>query len=255
MFADELSTTPPWEVSDEEWEAQLADLIRRDLDPDLHALPDDLRSVDDDPWLEGPLADAGVDPAALSDAAIIDTIGAVQRHLNWAGARQARLLAEFASRRPNPTPSTPGTPRAARFSRWAPDEISLALSLSRITALNQLAQAVMLRDVLPAGLGAWEQGVLDVLKVRAICDACLRVPVEHAAEVAARVLPRAGGQTVAQLRASLKRAVIAVDPEGANQRHREAEKKRRVNLYADEDGMATLSAYLTAPRPSPPTDG
>ena len=87
-----------------------------------------------------------------------------------------------------------------------------------------------------------------MLKVRAICDACLRVPVDLAADVAARVLPRATTQTLAQLRASLKRAVIAVDPEGANQRHQQANKKRRVNLYPDEDGMATLSAYLTAPQ-------
>ncbi len=30
MFASGLDTSPPWEMSDEEWEAQLADLVRRD---------------------------------------------------------------------------------------------------------------------------------------------------------------------------------------------------------------------------------
>jgi Domain of unknown function (DUF222) len=42
--------------------------------------------------------------------------------------------------------------------------------------------------------------------------------------------------------------VIAVDPHGANDRHQEATTKRRVVLNPDEDGMATLWAYLSAPQ-------
>ncbi len=244
MFPSELDDLPPWEMSAEAWDAQLADLIRRD--------PGDPRFADDPSWDaragECPLEHATADPAALSDTALIDTITALQRHLDWAGARQARVLAEFTRRRPHPTPAQPGTPRAATFSRWAPDEIALALSLSRVTALNRLAQAVQLRDDLPAVLKAWEHGRVDAAKVRAITDACLRVPVDLAAAVAERVLPRAPGQTLAQLKQSLKRAVIAVDPDGADQRHTQAGKKRRVVLNPDDDGMATLWAYLTAPQ-------
>ena len=55
------------------------------------------------------------------------------------------------------------------------------------------------------------------------------------------VLPRAGGQTPGQLRAALRRAVIAADPGGAERRREEAERRARVCLYGDEDHTATLT--------------
>ncbi len=251
MFVSGSVELLPWEISDAAWESQLEELIRRDPGGPDEPLPDDPRFADDPAWdvaAADSTDDAGVDPAALPDAAIIDMITALQRDVDRAGARQARLLAEFARRRPDPAPKNAAPDRRPGFSRWAPDEIALALSLSRVTALVRLAQAVQLRDVLPAVLDAWESGRIDVLKVRAITDACLRVRAELAPAVADRVLPRAAQQTVAQLSASLKRAVIAVDPEGANERHAEATRKRRVVLNPDEDGMSTLWAYLSAPQ-------
>jgi hypothetical protein len=61
-----------------------------------------------------------------------------------------------------------------------------------------------------------------------------------------QVLGRAGTQTASQLRASLRRAVLRVDPEGAAQRHEERRKDRRVELIPLPDAMAQLSAYLPA---------
>jgi hypothetical protein len=61
-----------------------------------------------------------------------------------------------------------------------------------------------------------------------------------------RVLPRAPEQTLAQLKASLARAVLAVDPDGAEARHREARRDRRVVITPEADGMAALWALLTA---------
>ena len=53
-------------------------------------------------------------------------------------------------------------------------------------------------------------------------------------------------QTLAQLKAALARAVIAVDPDGAEQRHRDARRDRRVVVSPEADGMASLWALLTA---------
>ncbi len=61
-----------------------------------------------------------------------------------------------------------------------------------------------------------------------------------------RVLPRAGGQTLGQLRAALARAVIAADPDGAHHRHTQAYADRRVVLTPVADGMAELWALLGA---------
>src|SRR5207248_6163959 len=93
----------------------------------------------------------------------------------------------------------------------------------------------------------WDGGLLDQAKVRAIHDATLCLSEEAARVVQDRVLPQAPGQTVAQLRAALERAVIAVDPAGADARHRRAYRQRRVALNPDRDGMASLWALLSAP--------
>jgi hypothetical protein len=70
---------------------------------------------------------------------------------------------------------------------------------------------------------------------------------EKAAAVQARVLGRAPGQTWAQLDASIRRAILAVDADGAAQRHQAAKKNRRVEVFPDEDGMATFWARMSAP--------
>ena len=61
------------------------------------------------------------------------------------------------------------------------------------------------------------------------------------------MLPRAGTQTLSQLRAALARAVLVLDPDGAAARHEQRRTDRRVVLGPDGDGMATLWALLSAP--------
>ena len=54
-------------------------------------------------------------------------------------------------------------------------------------------------------------------------------------------MPRAGEQTTSQLRASLRRAVITADPEGAERRREAAERRAKVVLYPDAEGTASLT--------------
>ncbi len=54
-------------------------------------------------------------------------------------------------------------------------------------------------------------------------------------------MPRAGEQTTGQLRASLRRAVITADPDGAERRRQQAERQAKVVLYPDAEGTASLS--------------
>jgi len=69
---------------------------------------------------------------------------------------------------------------------------------------------------------------------------------EHAALVQTQVLDRAVQQTAPQLRQAVKRAVLRVDPDGAQARHQQKRKGRRVVLSPADDGMAELWAYLPA---------
>ena len=59
-----------------------------------------------------------------------------------------------------------------------------------------------------------------------------------------KVLVRAGRQTTGQLRASLQRAVISVDPAAAERRRTQAEKNARVELSGEESGTAALAGHF-----------
>ncbi len=187
------------------------------------------------------------DPAVMSDAGLIDAIIGWERVAAWAQARQARLLAEFARRRPGDARDLSMADRASGLSRYAPDEVGLALHLSRGTAKARVCESVRLDAELVAARQVWEDGLIDERKIRALCDATLYLKPEQATAVQDRVLDRAPKQTLAQFRAALARAVIAVDPEGANDRHRQARKDRRVVVGDEKDGMAALWAMLSAP--------
>jgi hypothetical protein len=198
-------------------------------------------------WLALELDHSTADPAGLSDATLIDTVIGFDRVASWASARQARLLAEFARRRPGDHPLATRCDTPSRVSEFAPDEIGLALRLSRTTAVNRLVMAEVLIADLPGTLAAWQAGTIDSLKARAITETSYLLPGELRGALEARVLPRAAQQTIAQLRAALARAVLVLDPEGAAERHHHRRADRRVVVSPDEDGMASLWALLSAP--------
>jgi hypothetical protein len=189
---------------------------------------------------------ATAEPATLSDAGLIEGIVGFERLAGWAQARQARLLAEFARRRPGDDPVMVATDKSCALGRFAPDEVGLALKLSRLTAKARLGRAVQLSEVLPETLHAWQRGELDERRVTAVCDATHYLPVQKARAVQQRVLGRAPEQTLAQLRAALKRAVQHADPDGCRERHRAARRDRRVAVGEEQEGMASLWALLSA---------
>jgi hypothetical protein len=191
-------------------------------------------------------SDTGVE-VGLSDAQLIDAVVGFERLTGWAQARQARLLAEFARRRPGDDPTMVASDKACTISKFAPDEVGLALKQARTTAKARIGRSVQLEQVLPETLALWQEGRLDERRVTAICDTTHYLSVGKARAVQQRVLDRAPDQTLGQLKAALKRAVIAADPDGAAERHRAARRDRRVSISEEHDGMASLWALMTAP--------
>jgi hypothetical protein len=167
--------------------------------------------------------------------------------VSWGSARQAKLLAEFARRRPAEDAQLAQSDKACLLSPYAADEVALALRLSRGTAMVRLEQAQRLDRELSATRQAWQEGRIDLTKVRAVLDATAHLEPAKATAVQDRVLPRATGQTAGQLRGSLARAIISTDPGGAAQRHQRARRDRRVAVHPQLDGMASLWALLSAP--------
>ena len=124
-----------------------------------------------------------------------------------------------------------------------------AWALSVTTAIAAGARVHLAEELverLPATLAALQRGEIDLPKARAVVDAVAPLDAQTAAAVEARVLARAAAQTVGQLRAALARAVLTVDPDGVEQRHRAARAERRVELGPERDGMAWLGALLPA---------
>jgi Domain of unknown function (DUF222) len=175
--------------------------------PDSAARPDGYAALE--------LQTATLDPIELTDAEVIEAVRGYDHVVSWAAARQARMLAEFARRRPPDRTDVADSVTVGSISTWAPDEIGLALTLSRGTASARLERSVRLAQVLPATLAAWDEGRIDQAKVNAIHDATLALSDTAAQAVQDRVLPMAPVQTLSQLRAALERAIIAADPAGA----------------------------------------
>ena len=102
---------------------------------------------------------------------------------------------------------------------FAADEVAPLLRISRNAARARLDLAIELSTRLPATLDALANGKLDLYRARIVAELTHPLSDHHAAQVEQRVLPGAGGQTPGQLRAALRRAVLRVDPHGAEARH------------------------------------
>src|SRR5882672_7875591 len=88
--------------------------------------------------------------------------------------------------------------------RSTPDEIALALHISRAYAEAQLHLAETLTERLPNTLDALAGGRLDLSKARAIADITAPQSVPYARTVEAKILPKAETRVLGQVKASLR---------------------------------------------------
>src|SRR4051812_5062791 len=190
----------------------------------------------------------------------LDAVTDLERVMARAAAAQARELASFARCRPASWDRQPGekgaasaATRAARpavlepVSEWAVAEVAARLRLPQRTAQARLEEAVVLVEQLPATLDALETGRISPAHAHALVDLLRPVSDDTRAEVEAAALDRAGSQTVANLRARVRRLIARLDAAAALRRLVAAAKGRKVALYGDDDGMATLAASLPGP--------
>ena len=121
----------------------------------------------------------------------------------------------------------------------AATEIGAALTLSPQSARIRVELAKSLAR-LPLTRFALAGGRIDLVRARAIADSVAGLTDEVAAAVESRVMTRAPGQTAGQLRACLRRAVISLDPAGAEERRKTKVIDRGVTRETLDDGMAIL---------------
>jgi Domain of unknown function (DUF222) len=178
-----------------------------------------------------------------SDRDLPGIVAAYRRVASWAQAAELAAVATIASRSAarDQRIGVDSAGKPAQVTPEAAAQVALALVMSQPGALSWMSLAVRLRWQLSATGAALCAGTMDLTRARLIAEATSMLPDDVARAVEGRVLPMAAEQTWGQLRASLRRAVIAEDPEGAERRRQEAERRAQVSLYPDEEGTATLT--------------
>ena len=190
-----------------------------------------------------------VDPEVGADVPGIDVPGADVPGADGPGADVPALvgtgLADPALVDGDPTASwrEHGLHGAEWVSEFVADEIGARLAWSRHFAAERLLAALDLTLRLPGTFTALRAGTIEPRKALAVARAVRQLDDQELVDaVEDRVLPEAPRLTVGQLIDRLRREVLALDPDGAGTRSALARSGRRVQLFPEEDAMATLRA-------------
>lgn len=172
----------------------------------------------------------------LSDDELIGVALAARRNAAWQAALELVAVTELVKRR-----SADGALASSTACDHVNAEIAAAFTLTGRAADNLLSLAAGL-DRLPQALALLAAGIIDRPRAAVIVSelACLDDD-QLAADVAARVLPRAGQLTTSQLSASLRRAILAADPGAAIRRRKKAEQDARVETWQERVGTSAIA--------------
>ncbi|WP_161628033.1 HNH endonuclease signature motif containing protein [Microbispora catharanthi] len=130
---------------------------------------------------------------------------------------------------------------------FAPDEARAALVWSRRRADSAFDLAWNLHRRLPALGEAMLAGELDEPRALAFIRWTSGLTDPQAGWVCERLISRAPAWTVGELIEHIQRLVLAIDPDWAEKRYREAVRRRRVVGMRNDDGTATVSGLDLPP--------
>jgi hypothetical protein len=173
---------------------------------------------------------------ALGDDELIGVVRAWRRLSSWAAAGEFAAVGELVARREaDRTVRGYGDPLAS-----VPDELACALTLTCRAADGLVDRAVALRG-LPVTAAALARGAIDVPKALVVIDGVAGLDPVLARAVEDRVVPAAAGRTAGELRAAVRRAVLAADPKAAQRRREKAQKDARVEVWDEPAGTKALA--------------
>ena len=176
-------------------------------------------------------------PTALGESELIGVLCAWRRIASWAAAGQAAAVNTLVSRR-----AAQAIERDNRnLFDHVGDEIAAALTLTGRAGSVVLAESAGLAR-LPEVHQYLCDGWIDQPKAAVFTAELSVLPADDAARaIAARVLPDAPSLTTGQLRALLRRLVLAVDPDALEKRKAEAARDAEVALWTETSGNAALA--------------
>ena len=198
------------------------------------------------PWLADALTAATAHGhARLGESELIGVLCAWRRMSAWAAAGEAAAVLTLAERRA----AASLQPGSSQLADHVTDEIAAALTLTGRSAGRLLTVASGLGR-LPDVHAALQAGRIDWPKAAVFADELDILPDDGLVQgIAARFLGRAGpgGWTTGQLRAALRRAVLAADPAAADRRRTDARADAAVTAWDETSGNAALAGRELPP--------
>ncbi len=185
----------------------------------------------------------------LTDDGLIGLLTGWRRLVSWATAGELAAVTELTERRRGEAAA--GSDSAGSDSAvftHLPDELATALTLTHRSA-NTLLSLACGAARLPRTRAALATGQIDPARATVIVDELSALDDAQAAAIEAAIIGAAPAQTTGQLRAAVRRAVLAVDPAAAERRRRQAQREARIEVWTETSGTAALAG-----RDLPPAD-
>jgi hypothetical protein len=126
---------------------------------------------------------------------------------------------------------------------WIREDVAVAMHLPPMTAHKRLHGAAELQRRLPDTVAAMQRGVLNRYFADKILDATEGMDDLTTGKVEARVLERAGTQTLTQFSRTLRRAVIANDRRDADDLADKAREQRHFEIRPCDHAMGDLRVH------------
>jgi hypothetical protein len=145
-----------------------------------------------------------------------------------------------------PQPAEGEDPDVDPYSEFAADELAAELAQSPRAMSEQLATSWEIAHRLPDALAALTAGSLDRPRLMALYQLTQNLSDGHRALVEQTMLAGSRLACPPQWRRKINRLVAKLDPGAAARRRKEARAQRGVSLRPLADGMAQLTAVLTA---------
>jgi hypothetical protein len=189
----------------------------------------------------------------------VELLAALEKHLSWLNSHIHEVTYLISLDQPGAQSGgafegygANGAAITSEINDQEREEIAAALRISPNTAQHRIDTATLLVHHLPETTRALADGSISTAHANAIARESAPliyggIDKSVIAKIEAKALSSAEFSTPNQIAVAMRKAVAQVQPEELAERFASAREERRVLCYPERDGMATISALLTAP--------
>lgn len=189
----------------------------------------------------------------------VELLAALERHLSWLNSHIHEVTYLISLDQPGSQGDgafegygANGGAITSELNDQEREEIAAALRISPNTAQHRIDTATLLVHHLPETTQALADGSISTAHANVIARESAPLIYGGAdkaiiAKIEAKALASAEFSTPNQIAVAIRKAVAQAQPEELENRFTRAREERKVICYPERDGMATISALLTAP--------